>query len=517
MVEFINQFFIDIESKDPDIRKKAIIKFTKEMLYSVQALYDISLIEEDDKVKYYANRAIEMFTEKLNEFKLINSQDIVDLSEPQEETSEKKHKDIDFNSFVELLKSDNAKIKIDTIKRGLSSLKPKLILPYLKETLFGETDQFVISFLVKSIGYIGGKNEIPLLVKYLKDQDPRIRANAIECLEFIKEPEIYKHLVPLLRDKNPRVIANAAKALQKYGRSNVVELLAKMIKLPKREMRDSAIFALAKIITANTGMILIEHYKNEEELELLSKIEKSVLNMIEKGIKELEKPLKEEMLVKKRKIKDDINKSSIDINEIKIDDEINVIKDIQEPEEEITKIPEELMIKEIDSDELEEIKKASSQENNQAKETIIVDDSIDFTPVNEKEDDKADEADQLDSLISELETIDNSQSIIPENNLNIDETEKIIEIDTSDSEDVDISSFIADTPSEPEEDNTINIETPQEEETAPVSVDENVIEIDTSDSEDVDLSSFIADTPSEPEEDNTINIETPQEEETAPV
>ncbi|PLX19281.1 MAG: hypothetical protein C0601_02190, partial [Candidatus Muiribacterium halophilum] len=69
--------------------------------------------------------------------------------------------------------------------------------------------------------------------------------------------------------------------------------------------------------------------------------------------------------------------------------------------------------------------------------------------------------------------------------------ENVIEIDTSDSEDVDLSSFIADTPSEPEEDNTVNIETPHEEETAPVSVDENVIEIDTSDSEDVDLSSFL--------------------------
>ncbi|MFA7576522.1 MAG: HEAT repeat domain-containing protein [Candidatus Muiribacteriota bacterium] len=332
MVEFINQFFIDIESPDPEIRKNAIIKFSKEMLYSLQALEDVKLSEKDEKVRYYATRTLQMFKEKITEFSELEKM------EKEEETNVTEN-DFDFDTFLELLKSQSTQTKLKAIQRGILTFDSKLILPYLKEALFREQDSYVVSSLVKSIGYIGNKNEINILVKYLNDPDPRVRANTIEGLEFIKEEEIYKHLIPMLKDKNPRVIANAAKALQKFGKSNVLDLLAKMITLPKREMRDSAIFALSKMKSIEAGKILLNHYKNEQELELISKIEKAVENMIAKGEESLNHLYLEAKKEKQNIIKETVTEKE-EIPEIEIEPEIKIepvpadktIKERPEPE-----------------------------------------------------------------------------------------------------------------------------------------------------------------------------------------
>ncbi|MCK9224857.1 MAG: HEAT repeat domain-containing protein [Candidatus Muirbacterium halophilum] len=311
MSDYINQFFIDIESDDPKVRKDALIKYSKDILYSVQAIGDIILVEEDDKVKYYATRTLEMLYSKVIEIKesLRMEGNIISDENPEEKYT--------FENFLDLIKSDNAKIKIENIKKGVSKFNPKLILPYLKETLFSENDTYVIATLVKAIGYIGSLNEINVLLKYLKDNDPRIRANTIEGLEFIKEPEVFKHLVPMLKDKNPRVIANAAKALQKFGKENVLTLLEKMLTLPKKEMRDSAVFALSKIISEPSAYILLKHYEFESDSELIQKIEKAIENMIQKGITTVKADYEEKSKVKKldkiHKLKnEDIHKKSID-------------------------------------------------------------------------------------------------------------------------------------------------------------------------------------------------------------
>ncbi|MGM0607022.1 MAG: HEAT repeat domain-containing protein, partial [Candidatus Muiribacteriota bacterium] len=426
MVEFINQFFIDIENKDPDIRKNAIIKFTKEMLYSLQALEDIKLTEKDEKVHYYAKRALEMFKEKLSEFEGIEK---IQPESSKEESFNTQ--DMDFDLFIDLLKSQSAETKIKAIQKGVLKFDGKLILPYLKEALFKESDSFVSATLVKTIGYLGGKNDVHLLIKYLKDPDPRIRANTIEGLELLKEDEVYKYIIPMLKDKNPRVLANAAKALQKLGKSNVLTLLEKMISLPRREMRDSAIFALSKIKSLKSGKILLNQYLKEDELELISKIEKAVENIIEKGEESLNHLYLEAKNKKKININEKLQKETEMINEIKIEPDINIIKD-ENGEEVEDKKDNKLEQKNEEEEEEEEVKETVNKPSSSQIETNSESGDQPTVKIN------LDENDLKELLNKKNENTVKDTPDVPEN-----DNENVIEIDDSDG-DVDLSSFTLD-------------------------------------------------------------------------
>lgn len=133
------------------------------------------------------------------------------------------------------------------LTQSLGLIGDKNALSYLIE-LYHKPDlhDWVKSSLVKAIGRLGGKNEIPLLQKMLESNDNRLRANTIEALEFIGTKDIIPLILPLLNDADGRVKAFAAKALWKFGDEKMLSRFQNMLEHSDMKVKDNIIYALGE-------------------------------------------------------------------------------------------------------------------------------------------------------------------------------------------------------------------------------------------------------------------------------
>ena len=117
----------------------------------------------------------------------------------------------------------------------------------LEGILIKEKDVIVKSGLVKVFARNCGENGVPLLIKCLHDDDPRVRANTVEVIEAQRIKGCEQEIIKLLNDNENRVKVNAAKYLVKIGYQQAFYTLRSMLVSPEVWLRDSVIFALGEI------------------------------------------------------------------------------------------------------------------------------------------------------------------------------------------------------------------------------------------------------------------------------
>lgn len=89
---------------------------------------------------------------------------------------------------------------------------------------------------------------LEFLTQALREEDSRVRANAIEAIEKLDLPDITRLLLPLLKDEDNRVKANVIKALwNKEDQNRLLEVLKDMASAENPWMKGSAVFVLDKV------------------------------------------------------------------------------------------------------------------------------------------------------------------------------------------------------------------------------------------------------------------------------
>ncbi|MBP5468073.1 MAG: HEAT repeat domain-containing protein, partial [Candidatus Riflebacteria bacterium] len=117
----------------------------------------------------------------------------------------------------------------------------------LENILVNEKDVIIKSGLVKVFAKNCNQSGVPLLIKCLKDEDPRVRANTVEVIETQQIAGCEQEIIKLLNDSENRVKVNAAKYLVKIGYQQAFLTLRSMLVSPEVWLRDSVIFALGEI------------------------------------------------------------------------------------------------------------------------------------------------------------------------------------------------------------------------------------------------------------------------------
>ncbi len=126
----------------------------------------------------------------------------------------------------------------------------------LTERLDAEEDSQMRATLYKTLGRLGGVSVLHRLAAALQDNNPRIRANALEGLAHVRDPRVTDLVIPLLRDPNNRVKANAARVLQNFSTDKVIKHLKAMAEAGLPAERKSAIFMLGEIGEKQTRSFL---------------------------------------------------------------------------------------------------------------------------------------------------------------------------------------------------------------------------------------------------------------------
>jgi hypothetical protein len=153
--------------------------------------------------------------------------------------------DPDFDKkLVELTKSPS--LTAEQVIRVLAILESVCTAPRLLGHILGlkHLEGRVRSKLTLMIGRLTGDPQ--WLRAQLADENPRVRANAIEGIWDVRAPGLDELLLKALRDPNQRVAANAALGLHKIGQVAAVESLHAMLRKPDELFRRAALWAIGQ-------------------------------------------------------------------------------------------------------------------------------------------------------------------------------------------------------------------------------------------------------------------------------
>ena len=154
------------------------------------------------------------------------------------------------------LENGSSDEKITTLQRitkeRLSQYKDDIL-----SKLDKETDAFVIATMISTIGEIGQKDDSDNIVKYLYDNDTRIRANTVQALSKLDNPKFYEKILQFINDDSPRVRTNVVEFLKKRGNIKVIDILKKMVYSNELNSLQSAVYVLNKM-DGKTALALLE-------------------------------------------------------------------------------------------------------------------------------------------------------------------------------------------------------------------------------------------------------------------
>ena len=108
-------------------------------------------------------------------------------------------------------------------------------------------DRKLLSAGVLALGRLRRPEYLPIITKFLKHEEDRVRANAVEALDALGEPKVTPLIQGSVMDVNPRTRANAIKALWKYGDLWVADSAKTMLESTDGRLQASGAYALGEM------------------------------------------------------------------------------------------------------------------------------------------------------------------------------------------------------------------------------------------------------------------------------
>jgi HEAT repeat protein len=175
-----------------------------------------------------------------------------------------------------------------TRQAALSELGPahRELREFLLERVGTEPDPHVKASMVLAAGMLAGPKDVASLSQWLGDDDARVRANAIEALEYAGDVSVVKLIAPCLGDSASRVRLNSAVALKHFERSKVLEILGGMLKSKQAWQRFGAIAALVELGGTEVLALLYSALESEETIHLFALALRGIIQIPDAGRRE---------------------------------------------------------------------------------------------------------------------------------------------------------------------------------------------------------------------------------------
>lgn len=261
-----------LDSPIEDERQNAVIELVKlNSINVIPVLRKVSTSDESIKIRYYAKKGLQFLKARI---KGPDEKETYDLKSESLSQIKKILNDVFLNHDIE----ERINLIQSLIKNERKDVLSELVF-------YTETDQdaFVVSKLIIALGILGDDSYIPIIKRFIKNSDFRIRANAIEALGYIGSDEIVPFLLACLEDSDNRVKANAVKELKKFGIDIITKTLDQMVSSNEIWMRDSAVNALNEICTERFLPHLIKLLNDPKEV-IRAQAFKGIQKLSERGV-----------------------------------------------------------------------------------------------------------------------------------------------------------------------------------------------------------------------------------------
>ncbi len=106
--------------------------------------------------------------------------------------------------------------------------------------------------MVKALGACGGREQLPLLLRYAEHEEERLRTAAVSAMAATGCKLAYPWIVKALGDDSSAVRKRAVSVLMRLGKGKMIALLERMLQSSKHWMRYSAASAIGRINSRST-------------------------------------------------------------------------------------------------------------------------------------------------------------------------------------------------------------------------------------------------------------------------
>lgn len=179
------------------------------------------------------------------------------------------------SQIIALLKHKNTDIVALAIET-LAKIGDPSNLNVIKSLYKPEASPKIKSCILTATGRLAraDDNTFDFLTRALGEEDPRIRANAVEAIEMLGLADTARLLFPMLEDEDNRVRANVIKALwNKHDQRDLLKVIKDMTSSNSPWMQASAVFVLANVkvpgrVDLLAALCLEEHPKVSENAKI---------------------------------------------------------------------------------------------------------------------------------------------------------------------------------------------------------------------------------------------------------
>ena len=277
-----DRFLDDLESPDELRRRNAIFAMVKASeIRAIPSLKHISSFDESMELRFLARKALRFMARSspaaAREVAPVSAGVSVALSR-------------DNPSLIGIrLAARDPGMRASALKAAGSNGDISL-LPKVLARIGVEDHSEVRSLLVLVIGILGGAAHLREVADFLRDDDPRVRSNAVEALEKMRHPSAYAIIIRALQDPDHRVKTTCLKVLGNLGKINLVRCCEAMMSSQEYWMRDSAAYCLA-VAAVPEGIPILEGALEDEYESVKIKAKQGLSRMAENGHQAAQKAL----------------------------------------------------------------------------------------------------------------------------------------------------------------------------------------------------------------------------------
>jgi len=247
----ISELLFLLSSNDTQVRIAAVKELGKTSSLDAYGALKQILMQRVPALKLHIKQALSDIQGRIRESNaelyekfFVDGEDGSNTSAGLSDEKERENKKVDYDILAGYLDNEDPASRIAAIQAcGTFSRDPKLE-SLLTDRLGREEHPFAIATILINLGRCGSPGVRDIIADFLSRPDDRIRANAVEGLEYLADSSVLPLLIPLAGDSSPRVRANVAKALAGFDPGLVKTTLVSMIESGDDSQAEAARFVI---------------------------------------------------------------------------------------------------------------------------------------------------------------------------------------------------------------------------------------------------------------------------------
>ena len=179
--------------------------------------------------------------------------------------------------------SVDRKKKLGLLKKLVEHKADSRVIAVLREAAAAPVNQSILGYVVRSFGYLAGREPLAELEKYVSHHNRAVVSNAVKALASVDRNEAVRLAMPVVFGANPDTSVAAARVLAERCRAECHDRFLEMVASPKKVDRYAVLLYLRFLPPADAVPVLLDMLRRETDHELYPVIARVLPRLVSKA------------------------------------------------------------------------------------------------------------------------------------------------------------------------------------------------------------------------------------------